>query len=142
MRSEAPGPGHNTGPRAASQWQDPKAEEGLQSRPAEHDLDLVEREFYRSALTSGDPTSLVRLARVPFVADMGDGKLMRLLSISVSDEIEIGAISSSYGGGDVVYHPVPASRVKHSRNLRFVYHTPDGIRAFSYAEIRDLPDLS
>jgi hypothetical protein len=142
MRSEAPGPGHNTGPRAASQWQDPKAEEGLQSRPAEHDLDLVEQEFYRSAVTSGDPTSLVRLARVPFVADMGDGKLMRLLSISVSDEIEIGAISSSYEGGDVVYHPVPASRVKHSRNLRFVYHTPDGIRAFSYAEIRDLPDLS
>jgi hypothetical protein len=26
--------------------------------------------------------------------------------------------------------------------LRFVYHTPDGIRAFTYAEIRDLPDLA
>jgi hypothetical protein len=142
MRSEAPGPGHNTGPRTASQWQDPKAEEGLQSRPAEHDLDLVEQEFYRSALTSADPTSLLRLAGVPFVADIGGGKLMRLLSISVSDEIEVGAMSPAYGGTDVVYHPVPASRVKHSRNLRFVYHTPNGIRAFSYAEIRDLPDLS
>jgi len=32
--------------------------------------------------------------------------------------------------------------VKHSRNLRFCYHTPDGIRAFTYAEIRDLPDLA
>jgi len=135
-------PGHNAGLRAASQWQDPKTDEMLQPRPADRDLDLVEQEFCRSALTSTDPTSLLRLARVPFVADIGDGKLMRLLSISVADEIEVGAISAGYGGSDVVYHPVPAPRVKHSRDLRFVYHTPDGIRAFSYAEIRDLPDLA
>ena len=114
----------------------------LQIRAADHDLDLVEQEFYRSALTSTDPTSLLRLARVPFVADIGGGKVMRLLSISVFDEIEVGAISPGYGGTDVVYHAVPASRVTHSRNLRFVYHTPDGIRAFTYAEIRDLPDLA
>lgn len=142
MRSAAPGPGHNTSPRAASQWQDPKADERQESRPAERDLDLVEREFHRLVLTSTDPTSLLRLARVPFVADIGDGKLMRLLRVSVSDEIEVGAISPAYGGTDVAYHPVPASRVKHTRNLRFVYRTPDGIRAFTYAEVRDLPDLA
>jgi hypothetical protein len=136
------GPGHNAGFPTASQWQDPKTAETLRARPADHDLDLVEQEFYRSALTSTDPTSLLRLARVPFVADIGGGRLIRLLSISVSDEIEVGAISAGYGGSDVVYHPVPAPRVKHSRNLRFVYHTPDGIRAFTYAEIRDLPDLA
>jgi hypothetical protein len=67
---------------------------------------------------------------------------MRLLRVSVSGEIGVGAISPGYGGSDLVYHPVPASRVQHSRNLRFVYHTPDGIRAFTYAEIRDLPDLA
>jgi hypothetical protein len=127
------GPGHNVGSRTASQWQDPKTDS---------DLDLVEQEFYRSVLNSADPTSLLRLARVPFVADIGGGKLMRLLSVSVSDEIEVGAISAPYGGSDVVYHPIPASRVKHSRNLRFIYHTPDGIRAFSYAEIRDLSDIA
>jgi hypothetical protein len=136
------GPGHNAGLRAASQWQDPKTDETLRVRPADHDLDLVEQEFYRSTLTSTDPTSLLRLARVPFVADIGGGRLMRLLSINVSDEIEVGAISAGYGGSEVVYQPVPASRVKHSRNLRFVYHTPEGIRAFTYAEIRDLPDLA
>lgn len=135
-------PGHNAGFRAASQWQNPKTDEMPETRPAEHDLDLVEQEFYRSARTSTDPTSLLRLARVPFVTDMGGGKLMRLLRVSVSDEIEVGAISPAYGGTDVAYHPVPASRVKHTRNLRFVYHTPDGIRAFTYAEIRDLPDLA
>jgi hypothetical protein len=139
---EVPGPGHNAGVRAVSQWQDPQTNEMLQARPTDHDLDLVEQEFYRSALTSADPTSLLRLARVPFVADIGGGKLMRLLSISVSDEIEVGAISAGYGGSDLVYHPVPASRVKHSRNPRFVYHTPDGVRTFSYAEIRNLPDLA
>jgi hypothetical protein len=135
-------PGHNAGFRAVSQWQDPKTGEMVQPRPADHDLDLVEQEFYRSALTSADPTSLLRLARIPFVADIGDGKLMRLLSVSVADEIEVGAISPGYGDTDVVYHPVPASRIKHSRNLRFVYHTPEGIRTFTYAEIRDLPDLA
>jgi hypothetical protein len=134
--------GHNAGSPTVSQWQKPKSEDALQTRSTDRDLDLVEQEFWRSVLNSADPTSLLRLARVPFVADIGGGKLMRLLSISVSDEIEVGAISAGYGGGDVVYHPVPASRVKHSRNLRFVYHTPDGIRAFTYAEIRNLPDLA
>jgi hypothetical protein len=76
------------------------------------------------------------------VARSGGGRLMRLLRVNISDEIEVGAISAGYGGSDVVYHPAPASRVKPSRNLRFVYHTPDGIRAFTYAEIRDLPDLA
>jgi hypothetical protein len=142
MRCAASGPGHNASPLAASQWQDPKAHRGPKARPAERDLDLVEQEFHRLALTSTDPTSLLRLARVPFIADIGGGKLMRLLRVSVSDEIEVGAISPGYGGSDVVYHPVPASRVQHSRTLRFVYHTPDGIRAFTYAEIRDLPDLA
>jgi len=142
MRPAAPGPRHNAGFRGASQWQDAKKGDPLQARAADADLDLVEQELYRSALTSTDPTSLLRLARIPFVADLGGGKLMRLLSISVSDEIEVGAISPAYGGGDIVYHPVPASRVQHTRNLRFVYHTPDGIRTFRYAEIRDLPDIA
>ena len=134
--------GHNAGSPAVSQWQEPKSEGALQTRSTDRDLDLVEQEFWRSVLNSADPTSLLRLARVPFVADCGGGKLMRLLRVNVSDEIEVGAISAGYGGSDVVYHPAPASRVKHSRNLRFVYHTPDGIRAFTYAEIRDLPDLA
>jgi hypothetical protein len=132
--------GDNAVPRAGSQWQDPKTDGTPAPRPAAQDLDLVEEEFYRLVLISIDPTSLLRLARVPFVADLGDGRLMRLLSISVADEIEVGAVSPGFGGADIVYHPVPASRVTHARNLRFVYHTPDGIRAFRYAEIRDLPD--
>jgi hypothetical protein len=142
MRPAAPVPGHNAGFRGARQWQDAKRNEPSQARAAEHDIDLVEQELYRSALTSADPTSLLRLARIPFVADLGDGKVMRLLSMSVSDEIEVGAISPGYGAAEVVYHPLPASRVQHTRNLRFVYQTPDGIRAFRYAEIRVLPDLA
>jgi hypothetical protein len=142
MRPTTPGPGHNAGFRGASQWQDAKTNGLPQVRAAEHDLDLVEQELYRSALTSTDPTSLLRLARIPFVADLGDGNVMRLLSINISDEIEVGAISPGYGAAEVVYHPVPAPRVKRSPNLRFIYHTPDGIRAFRYAEVRDLPDLA
>jgi hypothetical protein len=142
MHPTAPGPGHNGGFAGASQWQDAKRNEPLQARAAERDLDLIEQELYRAVLTSTDPTSLLRLARIPFVADLGDGKVMRLMSISVSDEIEVGAISPGYGTAEVVYHPLPASRVQHIRNLRFVYHTPDGTRAFHYADIRDLPDIA
>jgi hypothetical protein len=141
MRPAVPGPGHNAGFRGASQWQEARKDEPQTGQP-DPDLDLVEQELYRSALSSSDPTSLLRLARIPFVADLGGGQLMRLLSISVSDEIEVGAISPAYDGGDVVYHPMPASRVRHSRNLRLIYHTPDGIRAFSYADVRDLPNLA
>lgn len=141
MRPAVPGPGHNAGFRGASQWQGAKRDEP-QTRQPDPDLDLVEQELYRAVLTSTDPTSLLRLSRIPFVADLGDGKVMRLLSISVSDEIEVGAISPGYETAEVVYHPLPASRVQHTRNLRFVYHTPDGTRAFHYAEIRDLPDLA
>lgn len=47
---------------------------------------------------------------------------------------------NSGGSSDVVYHLVPASRVQRSGSLRFVYHMPDRIRAFTYAGIRDLPD--
>lgn len=133
--------GHNAGAPGRGQWQEPNGDVP-QMPPADRDLDLVEQEFLRSALVSADPTSLLRLARVPFVADIGGGKLMRLLSIKLSDEIEVGAISAGCGGADIVYHPAPAARVTHSRNLRFVYHTPDGIRAFTYAEIRNLPDLA
>jgi hypothetical protein len=103
MRSDAPGPGHNTGLLGASQWQDPRVEEAPPQYPSVgQDLDLVEQEFYRSVLNSADPTSLLRLARVPFVADLGDGRLMRLLRVSLSDEIEVGAISPGFGGDDVV----------------------------------------
>jgi hypothetical protein len=138
----AGGPGHNAGFPAVRQWQDPQTDEPREPRPAGRDLDLVEKELYRSVLASADPPSLLRLARVPFVADIGDGKLMRLLSISIADEIEVGAISPAYGGAEIVYHPLPAARVTRAPKLRFVYHTPDGIRAFSYAEVRDLPDLA
>ena len=82
-------PGHNASLHRASQWQEPTTSEMAGSQPRNHDLDLVEQEFYRSALSSSDPTSLLRLARVPFIADIGGGKLMRLLSISVADEIEL-----------------------------------------------------
>src|SRR5260370_40015997 len=90
-------PGHNARFRAVSQWQDPKTDEMPEPQPAEYDLDLVEEELYRSALTSTDPTSLLRLARVPFVADIGGGNLVRLLSIRVAAASAGGAISPGYG---------------------------------------------
>jgi agmatinase len=52
------GRGDNAGFRAVSQWQDPKTDEMSEPQLEDPDLDLVEQEFYRSALTCADPASL------------------------------------------------------------------------------------
>jgi hypothetical protein len=133
--------GHNRLHRHAAQWQDP-AGRPLAAPLPEPDFDLVENAFCAAAAEAGDPTSLLRLARVPFVADLGDGRLMRLLSFRIEAECEVGSATPGFETGDVVYHPLPASRVTRRRHLSFVYHTPDGLREFALAELWHLRDLA
>jgi hypothetical protein len=108
----------------------------------EPDFDLVEAAFCEAVATASDPTSLLRLAGVPFVADLGGGKRMRLLSFSVANETEVGAIAPGFEAADPVYHPLPESRIRSLRRLRFTYHTVEGVKDFSLAEVRGLPDLA
>jgi hypothetical protein len=132
-----PKAGHNRRHRHAAQWQDPAGAPAADDAP-EADFDLVERAFCEAAQDASDPTSLLRLARVPFVADMGEGRLMRLVAYRIEDETEVGSLAPGFGADDVVHHPLPAARVVRHRRLRFVYHAPDGLRELSLAEARDL----
>src|SRR5262249_17366363 len=75
---EIAGIGHNhvKMPVRAAQWQglhgDPKPAGG-EPCSAAADLDLVESAFAEGFLAAGDPTSFLRLARVPFQAATPDG---------------------------------------------------------------------
>jgi len=136
-----PGPGHNHNARVTAQWQAPQS---APAAPPEHeaDFDLVEAAFCRAAATADDATSLLRLAGIPFVGMDTKGATLRLLAYRIEEETEVGAVSPGFGAGDVVYHPVPGSRVKSLRRLVFAYHAADGIRRLSLAEARALKDAT
>jgi hypothetical protein len=135
------GPGHNRPAPHATQWQNPLSRAGAPTAE-EPDFDLVEEAFCEAAQNASDPTSFLRLAGVPFVADLGGGKRMRLLSYSIANETEVGAVAPGFEAAEPVYHPLPASRVRKLRRLRFTYHTAEGVKEFSLSEVRNLPDLA
>ena len=72
------GPGHNLphGASGAAQWQTPHRPEGPSGTPAvEPDLDKVEKAFVDGFLAATDPTSFLRLARVPFEMSVNGASL-------------------------------------------------------------------
>ena len=69
------GPGHNHphAERAPVQWQTPHQPDGATSAPSpEPDLDKVEAAFVDGFIGAPDPTSFLRLARIPFEIAAGD----------------------------------------------------------------------
>jgi hypothetical protein len=134
------GPGHNLPhpSRAAAQWQTPHQPTGATApRPAEPDLDQVEKAFVDGFLAATDPTSFLRLARVPFEMAAGDASL-RLLRVEIDALTDVGSLTPHLGGGAFRYDPLPSKFVSQRRKLRFVYFDGTNLRALSYAELRDL----
>ena len=125
------GVGHNqvNMPARPAQWQvlhgDPGPGSGEQ-HGAVTDLDLVEAAFVEGFLAASDPTSFLRLARVPFQATGPDGAKLALLRVEVDSIADVGAITPHLGGDTFRYDPLPARMVSRRRRLRFVYF--DGAR--------------
>jgi hypothetical protein len=133
------GPGHNLPhtSRAAAQWQTPHQPNGTATTPAvEPDLDKVEKAFVDGFLAAGDATSFLRLARVPFEMVLG-GASLRLLRVEIESLTDVASLTPHLGGGTFRYDPLPANFVSQRRRLRFVYFDGTGLRALSYAELRD-----
>ena len=133
------GPGHNLphGARGAAQWQTPHRPEGPAGTPAvEPDLDKVEKAFVDGFLAATDPTSFLRLARVPFEMSVNDASL-RLLRVEIDALTDVGSLTPHLGGGSFRYDPLPANFVSQRRRLRFVYFDGEILRAMSYAQLRD-----
>jgi hypothetical protein len=133
------GPGHNLphSSRAAAQWQTPHRPGAAAAAPAiEPDLDKVEKAFVDAFLAATDPTSFLRLARVPFELKIGEGSL-RLLRVEIDALTDVGSLTPHLGGSTFRYDPLPANFVSQRRRLRFIYFDGTNLRALSYAELRE-----
>ena len=133
------GPGHNHphASRVAAQWQTPHRGDGAAATPAaEPDLDKVEQAFVDGFFAATDPTSFLRLARVPFEM-AANGATLRLLRVEIDALTDVGSLTPHLGGGSFRYDPLPANFVSQRRRLRFVYFDGENLRAMSYAELRD-----
>ena len=132
--------GHNQGnmPLRPAQWQvlhgDPKPG-GSEPVGAVTDLDLVEAAFAEGFLAAGDPTSFLRLARVPFQGTTPDGVKLALLRVEIDSIADVGAITPHLGGNTFRYDPLPATMVSRRRRLHFIYFDGARLRPLSLAEI-------
>jgi hypothetical protein len=138
-----PGPGHNhaTEPKPATQWQTPHlADHAPAHDHGEPDLDLVEAAFVEAFLPASDPTSFLRLARVPFEARAADGSRLVLLRVETDAATDVGSVTPHLGGGSFRYDPLPAKMTTRRRGLRFVYFDGTGLRPLTLAEVRELSE--
>jgi len=134
------GPGHNQpqAQRAAVQWQTPHQPEGAVGTVApEPDLDKVEAAFVDGFVTAPDPTSFLRLARIPFEFTAADVS-MRLLRVEIDALTDVGSLTPHLGGGTFRYDPLPSNFISRRRRLRFVYFDGAALRQLSYADLREV----
>jgi hypothetical protein len=129
------GMGHNAARRAV-QWQTPHAPDAGHAPVSapEPDFDLVEAAFATGFASAPDPTSFLRLARIPFEGRSADGAVLKLLRVETSEAVDIGAVTPHLGGGSMRYDPLPAKLVSKRRKLDFVYFDGEAVRRLSFAE--------
>jgi len=134
--------GHNhPAPPHAAQWQTPHLPHNHDHDDHHHheaDLDMVEKVFVESFTTSSDPTSFLRLARVPFDTTDSAGRRLQLLRIETDAITDVGSITPHLGGGPMRYDPLPASMVSQRRRLRFVYFDGSAARVLTLGDVREL----
>ncbi|TCK30580.1 hypothetical protein EV667_0671 [Ancylobacter aquaticus] len=136
--------GHNHGqPPRAAQWQTPhlpQPPEEVGHAPVESDLDLVEKAFVESFATASDPTSFLRLARIPFDAMTAEGTRVSLLRVETGETTDVGAVMPHLGGGSFRYDPLPAAMTSLRRTLRFVYFNGSASVPMTLAQVRSLAE--
>ena len=93
--------GHNSAPGSPTQWQTPHLPEDHHhddSEAKEPDLDLVESVFIQGFTAASDPTSFLRLARIPFVTER-DGARLSLLHVRIENTVDVSSVTPWMGGG-------------------------------------------
>ncbi len=134
--------GHNhAGPvKSAVQWQTPHKAHQQEAEPrhGEPDLDLVEAAFVEGFTRTSDPTSFLRLARIPFEAVDGEGRKLVLLRVETDAVTDVGSLTPHLGGGTLRYDPLPGKMVAQRRRLRFVYFDGAGLRPLALGSVRGL----
>jgi hypothetical protein len=140
----SPGAGHNhaRAPQRPAQWQllhgeQPNAQ-GEGRSDVESDLDLVAAAFVEGFIAASDPTSFLRLAKVPFEATATDGAKLSLLRVEINAVTDVGAITPHLGGASFRYDPLAGRMVSRRKRLHFIYFDGQGLRALDLAEARQL----
>ncbi|WGD30137.1 hypothetical protein AncyloWKF20_20690 [Ancylobacter sp. WKF20] len=137
------GHNHGHGPRRTAQWQTPHLPEPPEADDHVHvepDLDLVEKAFVESFASASDPTSFLRLARVPFDAVTTEGVRVSLLRVETSETTDVGAVMPHLGGGTFRYDPLPAAMTSRRKTLRFVYFDGRTSLPLTLAQVRALAE--
>jgi hypothetical protein len=138
------GAGHNHAQpvRGTVQWQTPHKPHQPEGdhRHGEPDLDLVEAAFVEGFTVASDPTSFLRLARVPFEAVDGDGAKLVMLRVETEAVTDVGSVTPHLGGGSLRYDPLPSKMVAQRRRLRFVYFDGSGARKLTLGQVRELKE--
>jgi hypothetical protein len=132
--------GHHQGP-AAIGHNGPDGADHLASHPHGHPLaDAAARDDERQLIVdvfidgfraAEDKTSFLRMARIPFELDGGDGPSLKLVDVEITDGWQVGTASPGFASPELVYHPFPGAMVRSRTDMRFVY--------VSLAERRDVP---
>ncbi len=134
----APAAGHNAAAQIA-QWQEPRGHEARPDAP-EPDFDLVEGAFAENFPRATDPTSFLRLARIPFVGRHPDGRTLRLLRVEYEVATDIGSVTPHVGGETLRYDPLPAQMVSTRKRLRFAYQDGESVVRLTLGETRALAE--
>lgn len=130
--------GHNS--ERVAQWQEPEGQGHSHAGEPEPDFDLVEASFAENFPRASDPTSFLRLARIPFVGRTADGRVLRLLRVEYEQVTDVGAVTPHFGGASLRYDPLPAPLVSTRRRLRFAYQDGAEVVRLSLAETRGLKE--
>ncbi len=138
------GAGHNhiAPPRGTVQWQTPHKPQQPEDdhHHGEPDLDLVEAAFVEGFSTASDPTSFLRLARIPFEATDATGAKLVMLRVETEATVDVGTLTPHLGGGSMRYDPLPAAMSARRRWLRFVYFDGGAVRKLTLGEVRALSE--
>lgn len=138
-----PAAGHNAAAQVA-QWQEPHHhhhDHPHDAQAPEPDFDLVEATFSESFPKASDPTSFLRLARIPFVGRHADGRVLSLLRVEYEEATDVGTVTPHVGGGTLRYDPLPAQMVSTRKRLRFVYQDGGNVTRLTLAETRALTEV-
>jgi len=134
----APAAGHNAA--QAAQWQTPHHHAHGHTSEPEADFDLVEASFAENFPRASDPTSFLRLARIPFVGRHPDGRVLRLLRVEYEEATDVGSVTPHVGGESLRYDPLPAQMVSTRKRLRFVYQAGESVTRLTLGEARTLSE--
>ena len=135
------GHNHRVPERRPAQWHVPHRSDAPAEEAAtkhEPDLDLIEAAFVDGFRQASDPTSFLRLARVPFELALADGTRLALLRVEVEAIADVGAVTPHLGGASFRYDPLPGRMVSRRSRLRFVYFDGQGLRALGLTEVRNI----